>query len=443
MPKPLVAIVGRPNVGKSTLFNRILGERLAIVEDLPGTTRDRLYGDAEWGTREFTIIDTGGLATGVAEELDQRVQAQARLAIEEADLIVFMGDAIEGVTAADEDVADLLRRTAKPVIMAVNKAESERRRLDAVDFYQLGLGDPIAISAIHGTDVAELLDMLVGRLPPREPEEEEATLPRIAVIGRPNVGKSSVINALLGSERVIVDEVGGTTRDAIDTMIEHKDQSLLLIDTAGMRRRGHVERGIEKYSVMRALRALGRADVALLVTDAADGITAQDAHVGSYVVEAGKGVVIVVNKWDLIPRDGDTLLDYTQIVKDRLKYLSYAPVVFVSAVTGQRLGMMLDTALRVYAERQKRVPTAVLNQVISDAEAAHTPPSSRGKRLKIKYVTQTSVSPPTFVFFTNDPKLVHFSYERYLENRLRDAFGFEGTPLRLIFRGKPEEKGRQ
>lgn len=440
MPNPIVAIVGRPNVGKSTLFNRIIGERLAIVEDLPGTTRDRLYGDAEWNGRQFTVVDTGGLAAGVEDLLGARVQAQARLAIEEADVVVFVGDAVEGVTAADEEVAELLRRSGKPVVLVANKSERGETKTAIADFYGLGLGDPVAISALHGRGTGDLLDEVVERLPPPAEGEEEPEMPHLAIVGRPNVGKSSLLNKLLGEERVIVDEVPGTTRDAIDTRLEYGGKPLLLIDTAGMRRRGRVELGIEKYSVMRALRALQRADVALLVLDASEGITAQDTHVGSYVVEAGKGVVLVVNKWDLVPKTGGTMAEYTRNIRSRFKYLDFAPVVFVSALTGQRVGQVLDAALTVYEERRKRVPTARLNDLVAEAAAAHNPPSIKGRTLKLYYATQVAVAPPTFVFFVNDPKLVHFSYERFLENRLREGFGFQGTPLRLIFRGRGEEK---
>ncbi|MHB1130758.1 MAG: ribosome biogenesis GTPase Der [Chloroflexota bacterium] len=440
MAKPIVAIVGRPNVGKSTLFNRIVGQRLAIVADEAGTTRDRLYADAAWEGRDFTIVDTGGLTGGTVDEFASRVEDQAQLAIDEADVIVLLGDAIDGVTAADEEVAAVLRRTSKPVLLAINKADSEQRRLAAVDFYSMGLGDPLPLSSIHGVGVAELLDEVVAHLPEAGDEEEAGEMPRLAIVGRPNVGKSSLINALLGQERMIVDQVPGTTRDAIDSVIEYQEQNLLLIDTAGIRRRGHVEQGVEKYSVMRALRALGRADVALLVVDADEGLTAQDTHVASYVVDAGKGVVIVVNKWDLITRSQTAMADYTQLVRERFKFLAFAPVVFVSALRKQRLNTMLDAALRVHTQRQRRVTTAQLNQVITEAEAAHPAPSQRGRRLKIFYCTQTTINPPTFVFFTNEPKLLHFSYERYLENRLRAEFGFEGTPLRFIFRGRPDER---
>lgn len=440
MAKPIVAIVGRPNVGKSTLFNRIVGERLAIVADLPGTTRDRLYGDATWEGRDFTLVDTGGLAGGPEDSLGLRVEAQAEQAIDEADVIVLLADATDGITAADEEVARLLRVTAKPVLLAVNKADSERQRLAAVEFYNLGVSEPLAISAIHGTNVAELLDEVVAHLPAHQEEEPDSEQPRLAIVGRPNVGKSSLINALLGQERVIVDTEPGTTRDAIDSIIDYQGQNLLLIDTAGIRRRGHVEQGVEKYSVMRALRALGRADVALLVVDADEGLTAQDTHIASYVVDAGKGVVLVVNKWDLVPRSQTAMVDWTRLVRERFKFLDFAPVVFVSALKRQRLSQMLDAALRVHVERQKRVPTARLNQVVAEAEAAHPAGSSGGRRLKILYCTQAAINPPTFVFFTNDPKLVHFSYERYLENRLRAEFSFEGTPLRFIFRGRGEER---
>jgi GTP-binding protein len=433
MTKPLVALVGRPNVGKSTLFNRLIEEPLAIVEDVPGTTRDRLYADAEWGGTTFTFVDTGGLMLGSAGDLDGSVREQVQIAIAEADVIVFLVDVTEGITVSDMEIADLLRRSDRPVLLAVNKADNERRRQEAVEFYELGLGDPHPISALHGTGTGDLLDSLLGAVPGRGVEMPvEGT--KIAIVGRPNVGKSSLLNALLGRERMIVDEKPGTTRDAVDSLMEWDGEPLVLIDTAGIRRRGRVAPGVERYSVIRALRAIQRADVALLLLDAVEGVTEQDAHVAGYVVEEGKGLVLVVNKWDLVDKDAYTAQDYADFIRRELSFIAYCPLVFVSARTGQRVGKTIEMALQVERERQTRVSTSELNRLILKAVTAHSPPSKRGKRLKIYYATQTGVAPPVFVLFVNDPELVHFSYRRYLENRLRDAFGFEGTPLRLLFR---------
>jgi GTP-binding protein len=461
--KPLVAIVGRPNVGKSTFFNRMLGERIAVVEDLPGTTRDRIYGDTDWNGREFTLIDTGGLElgdnipvgqvglNGQPGKIMKHVRAQAELAIEEADVIVFMVDARAGITATDEEVADLLRRTRKPVILAANKADNAARRLDAVEFYSLGLGEPIVISSIQGTGTGDLLDLIVEALPPEdeEAEEEDENVTRIAIIGRPNVGKSSLLNAILGVERSIVSEIPGTTRDAIDTELQYKGKRLVLIDTAGIRRRGKVGPGIEKFSVLRSTRAIERCDVALLLIDASEGLAAQDTHIAGEIQEKAKGVIIVVNKWDLAqeqhraerqgeyvhPKDEiESAEAYRRIISEGLKFIPYASVVFTSAKTGYHVQSLLDMALNIAEMRYLRIPTSRLNEVVQEAVRRHNPTVVRNKILKIYYATQTQVNPPTFVFFVNDTAAVHFTYERYLENKLREAFSFKGTTIRVFFR---------
>jgi len=433
--KPLVAIVGRPNVGKSTLFNRLVEEPRAIVEDLPGTTRDRLYADAQWGGVAFTLIDTGGLVLWTEDELTMQVRRQVELAMAEAEAILFLVDVTEGLTAGDEEIAELLRVSQKPLFLVVNKADNEARRLAATEFYSLGLGEPYPISALHGTGTGDLLDALVASFPPRE-EVEEAEGVRIAIVGHPNVGKSSLLNALLGRERAIVSESPGTTRDAIDTQMSWDSQLVTLIDTAGIRRRGRVQRGVEQYSVLRALRAIQRAHVVVLLLDAPEGVTAQDTHIAGYAMEEARGIVLVVNKWDLM-KEADAS-EYGKGVRQAFRFIPYAPLLFVSALTGQRVGTVLEAALRVYQERLRRVPTSGLNRLLREAVASHSPPSKRGKRLRFYYATQAEVDPPTFVFFVNDPQLVHFSYRRYLENRLREAFGFEGTPLRLHFRRRSE-----
>ncbi len=467
---PLVAIVGRPNVGKSTFFNRMLGERVAIVEDMPGTTRDRIYGDTDWNGREFTLIDTGGLELGSEIPVGQvgldgqpgdimkRVQAQAKLAIEEADVIVFMVDAQAGITAADEEVADLLRRTQKPVVLAVNKADNAKLRQDAVEFYTLGIGEPITLSSTQGTGTGDLLDLIVDALPPEEErseDEEDEEITRIAIVGRPNVGKSSLLNAILGFQRTIVSDVPGTTRDAIDTEFEYKDKKLVLIDTAGIRRRGRVGPGVEKYSVLRASRAIDRSDVALLLIDASEGLAAQDTHIAGEIQEKAKGVVVIVNKWDLaqaqrreeregiFPNPDDEIESaerYRKIIAEGLKFIPYAPIVFASAKTGYHVQSLFDIVLNIAEMRYLRVPTSRLNEVVQEAIRRHNPTIFKGKVLKIYYATQTQVNPPTFVFFVNDPQGLHFSYERYLENQLRYAFSFKGTGIRLQFRARPRSE---
>jgi GTP-binding protein len=456
MPKPVLAIVGRPNVGKSSFFNRLIGEQVAIVEDQPGTTRDRIYGDTDWNGVEFTVIDTGGMVLGhlsepgtgpqgevTEEDIMRRTREQAEAAIEEADVILFMVDAKTGLTASDSEIADVLRTSEKPVILAANKADSEERRQNSVEFYELGLGDPIPISSKHSINTGDLLDQVVLAFPKAaEGAEEEEEEIKIALVGRPNVGKSRLLNAFLGQERVIVSDVPGTTRDAIDTHFEYTEEEgenpethpITLIDTAGIRRRGRIDPGIERYSVIRTLKAIQRADVVLLVIDATEGITAQDTHIAGYVLEESKGIVLVVNKWDLVEKDSNTIYEYTAHLRQELNFIPYVAFVFISAKFGQRVNKVLPIALKVAKERVKRIPTGQLNKLVKEAVDAHPPASKPGKWVKIYYATQADVRPPTFVFFTNDADAVHFSYKRYLENQIRGAFGFEGTPIKLIFR---------
>lgn len=436
MPKPIVAIVGRPNVGKSTLFNRLAGERIAIVEDLPGTTRDRVYADISCGERDLTIVDTGGLEPRPDSDLRQKVKHQVEVAVEEADVILFLVDVLDGVTIPDTEIAEALRRSQKPIILAANKADNDQRRREAFQFHELGIGEPIAISAYHGTGIADLMDEVCSRLPPSTPAIEEPDMLKIAIVGRPNVGKSLLLNAILGQERAIVSETPGTTRDAIDTVFKYDGESMLFIDTAGIRRRGRVEGGVERYSVMRSLNAISRADVALLITEAGEVMNAQDAHIAGYIHQALKGMVLVVNKWDLAGKLGVDKAECTRQIRERLKFFPGAPILFVSAQLRQGIDKALSAARGVYQERQKRIPTSLLNEEINRVIVAHSPPAVKGKQLKISYVTQAEVNPPTFVFFVNDPKLLHFSYQRYMENKLREAFGFGGTPLKLLFKRK-------
>jgi GTP-binding protein len=436
---PVVAIVGRPNVGKSALFNRIVGGRPALVEDLPGTTRDRIYGDAEWRGREFRVVDTGGLEPDVPGTYTPLVRAQVEFALGEADIVLFLVDAAAGATAADEDVADLLRRTDKPVLLLANKAENPERQDAAVGFYELGLGEPIPVSAIHGFGVAEVLDMVVDTLPHAAPQEAADGL-RLAIVGRPNVGKSALLNAVLGEERVIVSDVAGTTRDAIDTPFSFEGNDLVLIDTAGLRRRGSIEPGVEKHATLRARRALERAQVAFCVFDLAEGFTAQDAHVIGYAIEALRGVIVVANKWDLVRGGEWTQEDYERRLRWKLKFAPWVSIRFASALEREGVAPLLAEALRIGEERRRHVETGALNQAIRRAVAEKPPPApGKGGRLKLLYVTQAEVEPPTFVFFLNDPSRAHFGYRRYMENVIRRNFGFQGTALRLVFRGGTED----
>ena len=432
--KPIVAIVGRPNVGKSTLFNRISGTRKAIVDDMPGVTRDRNYLDVTWDDHTFTMIDTGGFEPEAKEGLLAQMREQAMLAVEEADLIVFLADGKEGLMPADYEVADLLRRSTKPLVFAVNKIDSKKRMEGLYDFYSLGLPEPIPVSAEHGTGTDDLMDKILSLIPKynEEPLSEDVT--RLAVIGRPNVGKSSLVNKLLGYERLIVSDIPGTTRDTIDTLMTVDDKKYLLIDTAGIRKKGRVSQKLEKYTVVQALRSMDRCDVVLLMIDAVEGVTEQDTKVAGYAHDRGKGCVIVVNKWDLIEKETKTYEKYVDDVRFKLKYLAYAPVISISALTGQRAVKVLEVVDKVSAECSKRMGTGVLNRAFQEMTKGHMAGMYMNRAVKFYYITQTSAKPPTFTLFVNFPEGVHFSYERYLENKLREAFGFEGTPIRLQFR---------
>lgn len=431
MSNPTIAIVGRPNVGKSTIFNRIAGERISIVEDTPGVTRDRIYATGEWLGREFSIIDTGGIDLGDEPFMDQ-IKHQAEIAIDEADVIVFITSAREGVTDADELVARLLYKSNKPVILAVNKVDNPEMRADIYEFYTLGLGDPYPISGSHGLGIGDVLDEAVKHFT-EEAEEEDESIIKFSLIGRPNVGKSSLINAILGEERVIVSDIEGTTRDAIDTHFTSENgQEFTMIDTAGMRKKGKVYESTEKYSVMRAMRAIERSDVVLMVLNAEEGIREQDKRIAGYAHEAGRGIILVVNKWDLLKKETNTMRDFEAEIRDEFQYLDYAPIIFVSAATKQRLNQLPALIEEVSMNQNMRIPSALLNDVIMDAVAINLTPTDKGKRLKIFYATQVAVKPPTFVIFVNEEELMHFSYARFLENQIRKAFTFEGTPIRII-----------
>ncbi|BCJ85370.1 ribosome biogenesis GTPase Der [Effusibacillus dendaii] len=438
MPKPVVAIVGRPNVGKSTLFNRLAGERIAIVEDKPGITRDRIYSNSEWLNRSFHIIDTGGIEVGSDDEILLRIREQAELAMQEANVIIFLVDGEAGLTSTDQEVAEILFKSRKPVVLAVNKLDNPERLNNRFDFYELGLGDPVAISAGHGIGIGDLLEEVVKHFPPEEEEEYSPETVKFALIGRPNVGKSSLVNAILGEERVLVSEVAGTTRDAIDTPFQREGQDFVIIDTAGMRKRGKVYETTEKYSVLRALRAIERSDVAVLVINGEEGIIEQDKRIAGYALEEGKAMLIVVNKWDLVEKDDKTAHRFEQQIRKEFPFMAWAPVLFVSAQTKQRVPRIIELVLKVAENHAMRISTSTVNSVIEDAVMMTPPPTDKGRKLRINYATQVAVKPPSFAIFVNDPELMHFSYERFLENRIRDAFGFEGTPIRLFIRKKSQ-----
>lgn len=454
MPKPIVALVGRPNVGKSTLFNRLAEERLAVVDEIPGTTRDRLMTEASWTGASFTIIDTGGidpsragsgkseepLSIGSADFINQ-IKDQAEIAIAEANAVLFLVDAESGVTPADHEVAQILRSHQReragepypPVFLVVNKADNETRRNQAYQFYELGMGDPFPISALHGTGTGDMLDALVATFQLSDEEVEDDSV-RIAIVGKPNVGKSSLLNRLMGEERAIVSDIPGTTRDAIDTYLTYEDTAITLIDTAGIRKRGKIEPGVEKFSVLRTMQAVDRASVVLLLVDASVSLSAQDAHIAGYIIDAWKSVVVIVNKWDAIPKDTYTMDEYTRLLRHELNFLPYVPLLFISAKTGQRVSQVLPTALRVQDERLIRLATSQVNRILQKAQDIHPAPTKAGKPLKIYYGTQIRSDPPTFILYVNDPKLAHFTYQRFLENRFREHYPFLGTPIRLLFR---------
>ena len=441
MSKPLVAIVGRPNVGKSMLFNRLVGKRLSIVEDTPGVTRDRLYAECEWCGRKFDMVDTGGIEPSTDSEILLFMREQAQIAIGAADVIVLVTDIRTGVTAADKDVANMLLRSKKPVVLAVNKADSTGAEDPAVyEFYELGLGDPISVSAIHGHGTGELLDACVAHFPPQEEEEKEDDRIKVAVIGKPNVGKSSLINRILGEKRVIVSDVAGTTRDAVDTPFENDKGKYVFIDTAGIRRRSKVDERVEKFSVMRAQLAIERADVCVIMIDARDGVTDQDTKIAGLAHEAGKASIIVVNKWDLVEKETGTMEKMRKDIMRDLSFMSYAPVLFISALTGQRTDRLFELINFVNDQSSMRISTGMLNDVLADAQARVQPPTDKGRRLKIYYMTQTGIKPPNFVIFCNSRELFHFSYQRYIENQIRNVFGLEGTPVRIVIRQKGDKE---
>lgn len=433
MRKPIVAIVGRPNVGKSTIFNRIVGERVSIVEDIPGITRDRIYEEAEWLTHEFRIIDTGGIESG-DEPLLVKIREQAEIAIDEADVIIFLTNAQDGITAADEEVAKKLYRANKPIVLAVNKMDNPEMRSQIYEYYGLGFGEPFPVSGAHGLGIGDLLDEVITHFPNYDLEVQDEETIYMSVIGRPNVGKSSLVNAVLNEERVIVSNVEGTTRDAIDSEFRYDDQDFVIIDTAGMRKRGKVYESTEKYSVLRALKAIDRSDVVLVLIDAETGIREQDKRIAGYAHEAGRGIIIVVNKWDAVERSNDAMREFEKKVRQQFLFLHYAPIVFLSAKTKARLHTLLPTVKIVDENHALRIKTSVLNDVIMDALAIHPTPTVKGKRLKLFYTTQVAVKPPAFAVFVNDPELVHFTYKRFLENNIRDAFGFIGTPIKIYAR---------
>lgn len=440
--KPLVAIVGRPNVGKSMLFNKLIGQRLAIVEDTPGVTRDRIYGECEWAGRKFMLVDTGGIEPNTDDQILTFMREQAQIAIEHADVIIFLTDIKTGLTASDQDVANMLLKSGKPIVLAVNKMDSTGAPdPDYYEFYNLGLGDPVAVSAVHGHGTGDLLDRCIEHFPPESEEEEDEDVIKVAVIGKPNVGKSSLVNRILGQERVIVSNVAGTTRDAIDSYFENETGKYVFIDTAGMRKKSKVDESIERYSVLRATMAIDRADVCLIMIDATEGVTEQDTKVAGLAHEAGKACIIVVNKWDLVEKDGKTMDKMREDVRRDLSYMTYAPVLFISAATGQRVPRLFELINYVNEQSCTRITTGMLNNVLEDAQTRVQPPTDKGRRLKIYYMTQVGVKPPHFVVFCNDMRLFHFSYRRYLENCIRSVFGLEGTPIVLTVRERSEKEG--
>lgn len=440
MAKPLVAIVGRPNVGKSMLFNKLTGRRTAIVEDTPGVTRDRLYGECDWNGRDFELVDTGGIEPKTDSEMLKFMRRQAQIAIDTADVIVMVCDVKTGVTAADSEIATMLQRSKKPILLAVNKCDSTGAvNPDVYEFYALGLGDPIPVSAFHGHGTGDLLDLCVENFPPETDEEEEEDVIKVAIVGKPNVGKSSLLNHILGEERVIVSNVAGTTRDAIDSYFENEQGKYIFIDTAGMRKKSRVDDSVERFSNMRTVDAISRADVCLIMIDANEGVTEQDTKIAGLVHEAGKAAVIVVNKWDSIKKDTHTMDNFTKSVREGLAYMTYAPVLFISALTGLRVEKIYETINAAANANTMRISTGTLNNILADATARVQPPTDKGRRLKVYYMTQSGIRPPTFVMFCNSAKLFHFSYQRYIENQLRAVFGFEGTPIKMVVRQKGED----
>lgn len=440
MSKPIVAIVGRPNVGKSTLFNGLAGENISIVKDTPGVTRDRIYADVTWLDYHFTLIDTGGIEPDSSDVILAQMREQAQIAIDTADVIVFLTDVRQGLVDADSKVADMLRRSRKPVLLVVNKVDSfEKFMPDVYEFYNLGIGDPIPVSAASRLGIGDMLDEVVKHFPRRDAEEEEDERPKIAIVGKPNVGKSSIINRLIGENRVIVSDIAGTTRDAIDTNVRHDGKDYVFIDTAGLRRKSRIKEELERYSIIRTVTAVERADVVVLVIDALEGVTEQDAKIAGIAHERGKGMIIAVNKWDAIEKNDKTIYEYTSRIRTTLSYMPYAELMFISAVTGQRLPKLFDRIDMVIQNQNLRVSTGVLNEIMTEAVALQQPPSDKGKRLKLYYITQVAVKPPTFVIFVNDKELMHFSYTRYLENKIREAFGFKGTSLKFLIRERGEK----
>ena len=441
MPKPIIAIVGRPNVGKSALFNKLIGQRLSIVEDTPGVTRDRIYGESDWNGRKFTLIDTGGIEPRTDSEILTFMREQAEIAISHADVIVFLTDIKTGLTASDQEVAGMLQRSGKPIVLAVNKMDSTGNvDPDFYEFYNLGLGDPIAVSAVHGHGTGDLLDECVKYFPPEGEDEEDDDRIQVAIIGKPNVGKSSLTNKILGQQRTIVSNVAGTTRDAIDSSFENETGKYVFIDTAGMRKKSKVDEAIERYSVLRAQMAIERADVCLILIDAQEGVTEQDTKVAGMAHEAGKASIIVVNKWDLIEKDGKTMDKMREDIRRDLGYMTYAPVLFISAMTGQRVERLFELIQYVNNQAATRITTGMLNSVLADAQTRVQPPTDKGRRLKIYYMTQAGIKPPHFICFCNDARLFHFSYQRYLENQIRSVFGLEGTPIRMTIRQKGDKE---